>query len=245
MNEEAANDRLSKISTAWSLMQLAHGTEADAAAAAQQQIVQRYGGAVYRYLRAALRDPVAADDLAQEFALALVRGQLRHADPERGRFRDYVKTVLFHLVSKHRKKQGKQPQQLAPAAPALDQTAADPDRDFDESWRQELLTRTLEALARAQPTYHAVLRFRFDHPDVPSHEMAEPLGRQLGKPVTAEGVRQTLRRARALFAELLVDEVAHSLRSPSLELVEQELGELGLLSYCRPVLERRGHRKKG
>jgi RNA polymerase sigma-70 factor (ECF subfamily) len=244
MNDEAANDRLSKISTAWSLMELAHGTEADAAAAAQRQIVQRYSGAVYRYLRAALRDPVAADDLAQEFALALVRGQLRHADPERGRFRDYVKTVLFHLVSKYRKKQGKQPQQLTPGGPPLDQTAADADRDFDESWRQELLARALEALARAKPTYHAVLRFRFDHPDVPSHEMAEPLSRQLGKPMTAEGVRQTLSRAKALFAELLVDEVAHSLKSPSLELVEQELAELRLLSRCRSVLERRRRRRE-
>jgi RNA polymerase sigma factor (sigma-70 family) len=215
-------------------MQRAHSAEADAATAAQQQIVRRYGGAVYRYLRAAVRDPVAADDLAQEFALALVRGRLRHAAPARGRFRDYVKTVLFHLVSKYRKKQDKLPQPLAAVA-GLEQAAAVSERNFDESWRQELLTRALEALAHAQPTYHAVLRFRFDHPDVPSHDMAPPLARQLGKPVTADGVRQTLRRARVLFAELLVAEVAHSLGSPDPHLVEQELGELGLLAYCRPT----------
>src|SRR5262245_54219691 len=113
MSDEPINERLSKISTAWTLMQQAHGDQTAAAAAAQEQIALRYGKAVQRYLQAALRDPAAAADLTQEFNLALVRGTFRLADPERGRFRDYVKGALFHLVSGYRRKQSKQPQQLA------------------------------------------------------------------------------------------------------------------------------------
>ena len=241
MEDARINDRLSRITTMWTLLEQAHGGEADAAAAARQEIMKRYGGAAYRYLLAMLRDPAAADDLAQEFALALVRGELRSASPERGRFRDYVKTVLFHLLSKFRKRQAKNPDSLAPEVVAqVAEPAADVDAAFDEAWREELLARTWAALAVQQPTYYAVLRFRADHPKMASHDMARPLTSQLGKPMTPDGVRQTLRRARELFTELLVDEVGHSLREPTLEKLEEELLGLNLLVYCRPALERRG-----
>jgi RNA polymerase sigma-70 factor (ECF subfamily) len=68
--------------------------------------------------------------------------------------------------------------------------------------------------------------------------MAEQLSPQLGKPLTAAGVRQMLHRARDRFAGLLLDEVAHSLDQPSVEDIEQELLELGLLEHCRPALRR-------
>ena len=45
--------------------------------------------------------------------------------------------------------------------------------------------------------------------------------------------------ARELFAELLLDEVAESLASGSLDEAEQELIDLELHEYCRPALEKR------
>jgi DNA-directed RNA polymerase specialized sigma24 family protein len=50
----------------------------------------------------AVRNPDTAGDLAQEFALRFLRGAFRHADPGRGRFRDYMKTALIHLVNDYR-----------------------------------------------------------------------------------------------------------------------------------------------
>jgi len=47
-----------------------------------------------------------------------------------------------------------------------------------------------------------------------------------------------LQRAHAKFAELLVDEVATSLGTPSREEVAEELRELDLLKYCRSAVER-------
>ncbi len=76
---------------------------------------------------------------------------------------------------------------------------------------------------------------------MPSAQVAGELGARLGRPLTAAGVRQTLHRARDRFADLLLDEVVHSLDRPAVTHLEDELIELGLLEYCRPALERRGN----
>jgi RNA polymerase sigma-70 factor (ECF subfamily) len=241
MRNEELHRRLSSISTIWSVLDRAHTGPADEAVAAQQQLLLRYGRPVHRYLLAALRDPVAAEDLTQEFALNLVRGQFHRADPRRGRFRDYVKTVLFHLVSKHRKQQKKLPAPLpADSSPlaALAAPADDPDRQFYENWREELLARAWEALAEIHPLYYSVLRLRATHPKKASSELAQQLSRQLGKPFKADGVRQSLHRAREMYADLLVAEVARTLESPTVEQVQQELEDLNLLDYCPSALER-------
>ena len=238
------DQRLSRISTQWTVLRQAHGDESDAAAKARQELIQRYGGAVYRYLLAAVRDPHAADDLSQEFALRFLRGRFRHADPGRGRFRDYVKTALFHLVGDHRRRAGRGPSRvsLGDAEPAVPPAEVHgDDRAFLESWRQELLARAWRRLAGAagqagQP-YYAVLRYRVEHPDVPSARMAEELSGRLGKPLTAANARQLLHRARAKFAELLLDETRHSLGGAAGRL-EDELAELNLLKYCREALGR-------
>ena len=81
---------------------------------ARAALVHRYRGAIYRYLLGAVRNPDVADDLAQDFALRLVRGDFRNADPERGRFRDLVKTVLFHLIVDYQRRQKAQPRALPP-----------------------------------------------------------------------------------------------------------------------------------
>jgi RNA polymerase sigma-70 factor (ECF subfamily) len=242
VNADDLHSRLSSISTHWSVLRQAHQGNAEAAAAAQHLLMRRYGEAARRYLLSAVRDPHAADDLTQQFALCLVRGEFRRADPERGRFRDYVKSVLFHLVSKHRQAHKRDPAGLSPDSPAFAELAApaeDLDRQFDQSWRADLLARAWDALADAQPTFYAVLRFRAANAKMPSHELARRLGRELGKPLTADGVRQTLRRARELFTQLLIDEVARSLEAPTAERVTEELRDLQLLDYCRPALGRR------
>src|SRR5207249_5271323 len=92
------------------------------------------------------------------------------------------------------------------------------DRQFIESWCDELLARAWAALAtvdaRTGQPFYAVLRFRADHPQMRSPQLAEQLTAQLGRPFTAAGVRQTLHRAREKFAAFLLDEVTHSLAHP-------------------------------
>jgi RNA polymerase sigma-70 factor (ECF subfamily) len=237
--------RLSLIPTLWSLVLQAHHGPAEAAGSARRQLLEHYQGAVQRYLGKVLHDPDAAREVFQEFALQLLRGDLRGANPEKGRFRHFVKATLFHLIRAYRKQQWKWPAPLpadgALAAPLADEEA---DRQFAESWCDELLARAWAALAEVEAgtgqPYHAVLRFRADHPEMRSPQLAERLTAQLGRPFTPAGVRQTLHRAREKFADLLLDAVTHSLEYPGADLLLEELGELGLLDYCRPALERRG-----
>jgi RNA polymerase sigma-70 factor (ECF subfamily) len=188
-----------------------------------------------------LRDGHAADELLQEFLLALIRGEFHKADRQKGRFRDYVKAVLFHLVSKYRRGQERQPQALPADNPAWHELAegASADTPFEDSLREELMTRTMEQLARSHSTLHEVLRLRAEYPKLPSQELAKRLGHKLDRPFSADAVRQLLRRARATFSDLLLEEVAGSLDCPGREDLERELADLNLFSYCKDALDRR------
>jgi RNA polymerase sigma-70 factor (ECF subfamily) len=244
-------DHLSRISTLWTVVAHAKGGPAEAIGAAQQELMRRYHQAVYRYLLGALGDADGADELTQEFALRFLRGDFRGADRERGRFRDFLKGVLSHLIVDYYRRQ----RTVAKPLPAHGvELAASPggfeesDRQFAESWRDELLARTWEALGRVQQEtgqpFHAVMQFRVQHPDMRSPQMAEQLSAQLGQRVTADWVRQTLHRGREKFAELLLAEVEDTLRAPTADEVEEELTDLGLLCYCQGALKRYRRRSK-
>src|SRR5262249_42995545 len=90
MSDTDLAHRISQIQTLWTVVGQAGGEGTTRAVnAAQEQLLERYGKAVYRYLLGALRDSDVADEVYQEFALRFVRGDLAGADPARGRFRDY------------------------------------------------------------------------------------------------------------------------------------------------------------
>ena len=238
---------LSRIQTAWSMVRRAHGDHT-AVHAAQQTLLDRYGGAVRRYALAALRDEDSADDVFQEFALRFVRGDFANADPERGRFRAFVKTIVYRLIVDHQRRRKKRHREgpmhsnLAEPAAEHDEPAID-EAAFQTSWRDELLARCWQKLAELEEQsgkpHHTVLRYRVDYPDLRSPELAAGLSEKLGKPVNAGAARVLLHRARDAFAELLLDEVMQSLAHGSLEEAEEELIELDLLEYCRPALDRR------
>ncbi len=97
---------LSQIQTLWSVVELAHGDNT-AMQSAQQKMLDRYGGEVRRYALAALCDEDAADEVFQEFAMKFIRGDFRGADPGKGRFREFVKTVVYRLIVDYQRRQKK------------------------------------------------------------------------------------------------------------------------------------------
>lgn len=246
MNREQSLHRLSHISTLWTMVRQAHQVGGAAVGAAQEALLERYGGAVHRYLLGALRDEHAADELFQEFSLRFIRGDFHRADPDKGRFRDFVKTSLFHLIVDYQRRRKKSPRRMPEEAPEPAAPPEEPsvrDQEFLASWRDELLDRAWLGLAehseKSKQLHYDILRFRAANPQTSSAQMAETLTAQLGRSLTADAVRQTLHRAREKFADLLLEEVEASLEKPGLERLEEELIDLGLYSYCRTALERR------
>jgi len=241
MNSPSVMIPLSSMETCWTTVGQAHAGPDDAARSARGALLERYHGAVYRYLLGAVRDPDVAGELAQEFALRVLRGDLRRADRERGRFRDYLRAVLSNLVNKHFQTRQRLPRTvgeetwaaLNPSAPG----AAAP--TLEECLREEILARTWRQLKQSQPRYHTVLLLRVEQPELSSTEMAERLTAITGAPWTAGQARKVLERARVTFLGLLLEEVASSLQCPRAEDLCEALQELDLLKYCRTALERR------
>lgn len=231
-------DHLSQISTMWTVLRRAHA-DVDDKVRAQHDLLERYGGAIYRYLLGAVHNPDVAAELTQDFAVRFLRGDFHRADPGKGRFRDYLKTALIHMATDHRRTQAQLPQPLKTDTAAPPPESIDDDAVFLASWRAEMLDRTWDALSVASPTGHAVLMLHVAEPDLNSTQLADRLQKQLGRDTNAAAVRKALERAHERFADLLIDEVVRSLNSNDDADLETELGALDLLRYCRSALAKR------
>lgn len=249
---DSVDDHLSRIDTLWSMVRQAHAGSADETQAeaairqAQQELLDRYGGAVHRYALAALRSPEAADDVYQEFAVKFLSGSFHRADPERGRFRSLVKTAVYHLIIDYQRKK-KRLSKESPFRTGMPEPQAQEEEQehaelFSNSWRDELLARAWEALKQMEgetkKPYHTALRCRVDHAELRSPELAAKLEERLGKPVSAGSARVLIHRSRERFGELLLDEVVHSLPNATRDELEEELIDLNLFEYCRPILRK-------
>lgn len=236
--------KLSELMTQTTLLYQAQNGTPEEADAAKQLLMLRYSGAVHRYLLKVVGDPEAARDLNQEFSVKFLEGKFRHFDPSRGRFRDYLKRALHNLmVDYFRKRQGAAQLDTAMEADIVgDDGLVEFDQQFLISWRQDLLARAWDALraheANTGKPFYEVMRLRLARPKMRSPELAEELASRLGRPMTAGNLRQILHRARDKFTEFLVDEVRVSLKHPTREEVEEELGDLQLLEFCKPSLAR-------
>jgi RNA polymerase sigma factor (sigma-70 family) len=251
---------LADMATQWSKVLRAGQAQGDTAVEARNELLLRYHEAVLRYLRAELRDDNAADAVYSNFALRVLEADrlLQRADPGRGRFRDYLKTVLKHMVAdlyRQRQRENRKRNPFTPEHDCAQATETPPldeeDQRFLRCWRQELINKTWEALTQAEKRtgqpHATLLRLQEEQPDLRSAQLAEVLSQRLGKPFTAAGIRKLVQRGRELFGDLLVSEVARSLEvNPAdpagADRVEAELIDLGMLfSYCKAALERCRH----
>jgi RNA polymerase sigma-70 factor (ECF subfamily) len=235
---QPAANHLSDLSTSWTLLIQAHqGAEAERKRA-RDTLIQRYRVVVRRYLGGALRHepnaPTAVDDCEQECWKRLVEGRFQGANPQRGRFRDYLRAVLSNLVNDQRRQRRQAPGELGEVASPLAEPFSDD--EYRKVYGAELLRRALERLRlqdeQTGQGFHAVLLTRRDH----TEDSMEELARRLSQPEqeqNANWVRQMLYRARRHLCELIRLEVAGELSNPTREAVDEELAELGLLVYCQ------------
>ena len=233
--------RLDSITTRWSLVRRAHAGTETTMVDARQTLVLRYSAAIRNYLRAMTRSEEQADEVSQDVVVRLLKGDFAGANPNRGRFRDLMKTAVRNMVRNFWDREGRRRGANVDVAQLPVVSESDQEDSWTAAWRRNGLDLTwaaLEDYQRAHPGSQAytLLRLRVDHSDDTSDQMAERLSEKTGRPMRADSVRQQLRRARVRFAELLVQEIADGLEEPTPDTIQEELIGLGLFEYVRDIV---------
>jgi RNA polymerase sigma-70 factor (ECF subfamily) len=203
------------------------------------RFVTRYAAAILKYLGAVLRNADEAEEALQDFLLRVVQGSLAGADPDRGRFRHYLKQAVRNAAISRLRRRRREPAAEPEAAEVASLEVAD--RRWLDGWRECVLERAwreLESLQRRSPGNlgFTVLRAATDQPHSSGEQLAAAVARKLGRPLSHDAFRKQLSRARRVFAELVVQETAQTLERPTAEQVEDELSETGLMSLLKPYL---------
>ena len=234
------NPRLDGIETRWSLLRRSSDVSSVDSEQARQTLVLRYASAIRSYCRAILGTDDGADELSQDVIVRLLKGDFGGADPDRGRFRDLMRTAIRNMARNHWKRESKRSHAvlIEESVEGQEDEQADP---WLQQWRDTILENTWRELEHWQHQHagsclYSVLRTRSDHPTATSEQLSELVSQQLGRSINAGTVRQNLKRARTKFTELLVEEVADGLDDPTRDRVQDELIALGLWDLVKDVL---------
>ena len=233
--------RLESIATRWTLVRRAHAGSGASSGEARNALVLRYASAIRGFLGAMARDDELADEIAQDVVVRLLKGDFAGADPDRGRFRDLLKTALRNMARNWWSRQKRRAAADLDLDLLEDESVEDAEDTWLTAWRSTILDVTWSALREYEQTQagsmaYTVLHLRVEHPDDTSEQLAQRLSEQLGRTVRADAARQQLRRARVRFADLLVEEVADGLDQPTVARIEDELIALGLYEHLRHIL---------
>lgn len=215
--------------TRWSLVIQAGDPDAPLARESLAELCGAYWYPLYAYIRRRGHDPEQARDLTQDFfARALEKGLLAEADPTRGRFRSFLRTVCAHFLANRRDWDQARKRGGGRATVSIDAIDAEgrysreladgltPDRIFDRSWALTLLGRVLDRLGREYDeagkaaTFAALRGVLSEDPEAPSYAaIAAGLGSTEG------AARVAAHRLRRRYGELLRQEIAATLAEPA------------------------------
>jgi RNA polymerase sigma-70 factor (ECF subfamily) len=193
------------------------------------ELCGNYWYPLYAYIRRRGYQPEQARDLTQDFfARVIEKGLLAEADPTRGRFRAFLRTVCAHFLSNRRdwdqarkRGGGRSPVSIdsVDAEGRYSRELADeltPERIFDRSWALTLLGRVLDQLGREYDeagkaaTFEGLRGLLAGDPEVDSYAaVAARLGSSEG------AVRVAAHRLRRRYGELLREEIAATLAEPA------------------------------
>jgi RNA polymerase sigma-70 factor (ECF subfamily) len=220
--------------TRWSIILAAPGDRT-----AFEGLIGTYWGPIYAYIRRCGHGRDAAAELTQEFVATVVleRDLIGRADPERGRFRTFVKSAVKNfLVDQHRRattKRRSHPAGLVVGS-GLDEVEPSPedgpDRAFDREWAATLISQALtrleaECAAGGMKTHWEVFRIVAVDPVLrmtvapPLSEIATQLG--VDSPERVSSMVQTVRRK---FRRVLTETARETVAEPGE--AEQEVDRL-------------------
>jgi RNA polymerase sigma-70 factor (ECF subfamily) len=196
--------------------------------AALESLCSRYWYPLYAEVRFAGHDVEDARDLTQGFfAQLLERRTLAMASPDRGKFRNFLKTSIKHYLANQADREralkrggdlSSIPLDFAEAEQryALDLSHdSSPDRVFDRRWARALLEQVLDRLREEMEQAGSLERFERLSPFLMTPGAA-PGYRDLAiRWSTTEGaIKTAVHRLRRKFGKLLRQEVAHVVKDP-------------------------------
>ncbi|MCL4206560.1 MAG: sigma-70 family RNA polymerase sigma factor [Pirellulaceae bacterium] len=121
----------------------------------------RYWRLIHRFARLRGCSEHTAEEIVQEAMVAVFRQRdVFRYDPQRGRFRDWLLTIVRNLIAKHRRQPAARLHTLANDAPALadlEAGEAEPDAAWEAAFEETLLATLLDTVRRevAPETYQA------------------------------------------------------------------------------------------
>lgn len=142
--------------TVWALVLKAKDSSAKEYKQCLDQLISMYWKPVYRYIRIAWRKSNEdAKDLTQDFfSHFLEKEYLKPVDPQKGRFRTYVKVALKHFLINMKEKSQAQKRGGDTFTMSFDDVNDDPCRDdnsdpvglFDKEWARMVISRSIKLL---------------------------------------------------------------------------------------------------
>jgi RNA polymerase sigma-70 factor (ECF subfamily) len=212
--------------TDWSIV-LDAGTDGARKRRALEKLCRIYWRPVYAFIRGLGHDPEQAKDLTQSlFAHLLETDFFATADPERGRFRAYLRQTCRHFLGNEwqkrtaQKRGGSTPPIPLDALSATDEAqfarTADPAAEYDRQWALALLRSAMTRLEeeyQASGEAHLLAALRPHLTARPEPGDYDRLARQLGVP--RGSVPVLVHRLGKRYQELIRAEVAATVATRS------------------------------
>jgi DNA-directed RNA polymerase specialized sigma24 family protein len=224
--------------THWSVVQRAGDSQSPGSAIALEKLCRAYWYPLYAFVRATGQGPEEARDLTQEFfARLLEKKWLSGADPQRGRFRNFLLTAMKHFLANewHRTqaaKRGGGAEWIALDGLQAEQRyalephdKATPEAVFQRRWAATLIARGQERLRDEMIAVGEGGQFAILEPALAGERTVEnyrAIANRFG--VTESTVKSWVLRMRRRFRFLLLDEISQTLSEG--QNPEEELPEL-------------------
>lgn len=222
--------KLEDLETQWSVVRKAH--VGDSSDEAMRSLVIRYSAAIRRFARFLTTSDDEADDVAQDAILRLLKGDFAGADPNQGRFRDFLRAALRNMVRSRWATVTRQAKHLQKLAVQRGEDVDTDETNWDKAWQATVLEHAWQQLKEFEDAhegnrYHRLLRLRVDHADWTYQQLSDSLV-TTGMDIEPANLRQQIHRARTKFAEFIVQEIVQGLDSSERDRVQEELVALGL-----------------
>jgi RNA polymerase sigma factor (sigma-70 family) len=224
--------------THWSVVRLAGEADSPRASEALEKLCRAYRSPLYSYIRRLGHGPEDAEDLTQAFfAKLLQRNFWARADREKGRFRSFLLTALRHFLADERDRGKTAKRGGGFACISIDEQGSEErymeglnqnlsaEQQFDRQWAATILEQARSKL-RQECAASGKLGL-FDRVSLVDgqNENTVPyavIAQELGMSISA--VKSAVSRLRARYGELVREEIAQTVSSPSE--IEEEIRHL-------------------